>query len=210
MERREFVKYLGATTLLAGSAVVTGQQKAHHWKFEADIAEACGCAIPCPCNFGRRTKMKCEGSRLIQLTNGEIDGFDLSGISFVATFLMGKWTRIYVDDSISEEQQNTFDILLSTAFGGFKKLSHIIERAPLSVKRDEETVIFEVPESTVKISLLPGLDGKPISIEGLPNKAFYNYVQYESVIHKHSSSSGEFSHSGTNGFTSHMVTSGST
>lgn len=209
MKRREFVKYLGATTLLTGPAIATGQKSTHRWQFEANLAEACGCAIPCPCNFGRRTKMKCEGSRLIQLTSGNINGEELSGINFVTTFLMGKWTRIYVDETTSRDQRKAFDLLLNTAFSGFKKLSHTIEYTPLSVEKDSQTLVFEVPESTVKIALLPGLDGNPISIDGLPNKAFYNYVQYESVIHKHASTSGEFSHKGTNGFTSRMITSGS-
>mgnify|MGYP001450790579 CR=1 FL=1 len=209
MKRREFVKFVGAAAFLNTSTLSAGQEKKHSWEFEADVAEACGCAIPCPCNFGRRTKNKCEGSRLIQLTSGNINGKDLTDISFVATFHMGQWTRIYIDETLSSESRAAFDQLLETAFKGFKKLSHIIEYTPLLVEREPDTVFFTVPESTVKIALLPGLDGKPISVNGLPNIAFYEYTQYESVIHKHTSTSGEFSHSGTNGFTSRMIFAGS-
>ena len=44
-------------------------------------------------------------------------------------------------------------------------------------------------------------------VNGLPSKAFYEYVQFESVVHTHKSESDEWSYEGTNGFTSKMIVS---
>ena len=79
---------------------------------------------------------------------------------------------------------------------------------PLTVSRSAETVSFETPEIEVKMKLLKGMDGKAIKISGLPSPAFYDYTQYESVAHHHKGGDREWSHSGTNGFTSRMVVSG--
>lgn len=58
------------------------------------------------------------------------------------------------------------------------------------------------------MKLMPGIDGQPIRISGLPNPAYADYVQYESVVHRHSSPDGNWDYSGTNGFTSVMRSAG--
>jgi hypothetical protein len=58
------------------------------------------------------------------------------------------------------------------------------------------------------MALLPGLDGGPIRIDGLPSNAFHQYVQYESVVHEHHGPDLDWSYSGTNGFRSEMRASG--
>jgi hypothetical protein len=52
------------------------------------------------------------------------------------------------------------------------------------------------------------LDGGRIVITGLPNPAYREYVQHESVVHTHRSTDAEWSYSGTNGFRSVMRTNG--
>ena len=83
-----------------------------------------------------------------------------------------------------------------------------MQRVPLTVNRTAETVSFNSPSSQVEMKLLKGLDGKAIKITGLPSPVFFDYTQYESVVHKHTGGEREWSHSGTNGFTSRMVVSG--
>jgi hypothetical protein len=208
MKRRQF--NLGVGAAIAAPAVLNtaaAAAAAPSWSLTADVAESCSCEIPCPCNFGRPTELRCDGSRLIQITEGSVGGADLAGISFIATFEMRKWTRIYVDESLSEAQMQAFDKIFPIAFKGFHKLMRSMERVPLTVERTAETVRFSVPASTVEIKLLKGIDGKSITIDGLPSPAFFNYKQYESVVHTHKSEDAEFSHSGTNGFTSKMIVS---
>jgi hypothetical protein len=210
MKRRRFNLCLGvavAVPTILGTEVMA--DAGSQWSIIADVAESCSCEIPCPCNFGRPTTDRCDGSRLIQITEGNIDGADLAGISFVATFEMREWVKLYVDETLSNVQMRAFANILPAAFSGFHKLTHLMELVPLTVARADDTVRFSVPASTVEIKLLRGKDGKPITIDGLPSPAFYNYTQYESVIHTHTSSSAKYSYSGTNGFTSKMIVSSS-
>lgn len=207
MNRREFngaIASAAAASLFSHGAIAAGTP----WIFHADVAESCSCEIPCPCNFGRRTDLKCEGSRLIQIREGHLGDHDLAGINFIATFDMGNWVRLYVDEGMNAAQREGFEKILPIAFGGFKKLSKSTEFVPLAVTRGDDKVRFEVPASTVEILMMRGLNDEPIRINGLPSPVFHNYVQYKSLVHKHTSEGGSFSHEDTNGFTSRMIVSG--
>jgi len=209
MKRREFTLALGAAAaapaVLNSAAAATS---APTWSFTADVAESCSCKIPCPCNFGRPTDSRCLGSRLIQITAGNIGEADLAGISFVVTFEMDKWTRIYVDETLGDAQMRAFDKIFPIAFADLYKSMRSLQKVPLNVERTAETVRFSVPASTVEIKLLKGINGKSITIDGLPTPDLFDYTQYESVVHTHKSEDAEFSHTGTNGFTSRMIVSG--
>ena len=209
MKRRDFNTVLGAVAV-APVILGTGRDAdaASEWSLVANIAECCSCEIPCPCNFGRPTKLRCDGNRLIEITKGQVDGADLVGIRFVATFEMGKWTRIYADERMNDAQTKAFDAIMPLAFGGFLRLSRSVERVSLNVTRTDELIAFFIPASEVEMKPLVGLDGSRITISGLPSNVFHDYVQYESVKHTHKGQGREWSHSGTNGFTSRMVASG--
>jgi len=208
MKRRDFNTVLGAVAI--APAILGSARNAHaasEWSLEANIAECCSCEIPCPCNFGKPTKQRCDGNRLIEITEGQVDGADLAGIRFLATFEMGKWTRIYVDDRLTDAQTAAFDAIMPLAFGGFLRLSRSVQRVPLTVERTSDLIAISTPASEVEMKPLAGLDGSRIKISGLPSNVFHDYVQYESVKHTHTGYEREWSHSGTNGFTSRMVAS---
>lgn len=207
IKRREFNQLLGlgaAIPTLLGSAGVKANSA---WSLTADVAECCSCEIPCPCNFGRPTELRCDGSRLIQIREGHAGDQNLAGISFIATFEMREWAKLYVDETLSDEQMAAFESIMPLAFKGFQKLRKSMQRVPLLVKRTADTVSFDSPASQVEMKLLKGLDGKPIKISGLPSPVFFDYTQYESVVHMHQGEERQWSHSGTNGFTSRMVVS---
>ena len=204
MKRREFSKLLG-TAAIAPAWLTREAAAAAQWSLIADIAECCSCEIPCPCNFGRPTSLRCDGNRLIEITEGRVDGRNLAGIRFLVTFEMGKWTRIHVDDRLTEEQNASFDAIMPLAFGGFLRLAQSVERVPLTVLRSKELIRFSTPESQVEMKPLAGLNGAPISISGLPSNVFHDYVQYVSVRHVHSGPDRQWSHADTNGFTSRML-----
>lgn len=209
MKRRDFNTVLGAVAIapaILGSAGAADATSA--WSLVANIAECCSCEIPCPCNFGRPTEIRCDGNRLIEITEGQVDGADLAGIRFLATFEMGKWTRIYVDERLDDAQTKACDAIMPLAFGGFLRLSRSVERVPLKVTRSSDLIAFSAPASEVEMKPLVGLGGGRITISGLPSDVFHDYVQYESVKHIHKGQDREWSHSGTNGFTSRMVASG--
>ena len=147
-------------------------------------------------------------NEMVRFSVPDYGGVDLSGVSFIVTFEMREWSKIYVDDRINDAQMEALEQLLPVAFSGFHRGMRSLQRVPLSIERTNEMVRFSVPESTVEIRLMRGLDGEPITIDGLPSPAYVDYTQYQSVVHTHSSSDTEFSHSGTNGFTSRMEVSG--
>jgi len=72
----------------------------------------------------------CYGNHLIRIREGEMEGARLAGISFLVTFHMGRWTRIYLDESLDAPRQAAFDALLPVAFAGFTNLARTRERAP--------------------------------------------------------------------------------
>jgi hypothetical protein len=213
MLRRDFSKILGvaaAGPLLHPARALardSRREPRRRWELRADLAECCSCDIPCSCNFGRPESV-CQGTRLIRIREGQLEGADLAGISFVVTFFMRNWTRLYIDDSLTATQYDTLDRLLPVAFAGFAGAARVQDRVPLSIREGTETFAFSVPESRVEMRLLPGLDGEPIRITGLPNPAYRDYVQYESVVHEHEGPDLQWSHSGTNGFRSVMRASG--
>ncbi len=174
----------------------------------ADLAECCSCEIPCPCNFGLPTELRCDGNRLIEIRSGHFEGADLTGIRFLVTFLMGNWTRIHIDESMTPAQQETFDRMFPVIFAGFDRLARSKHRVPFTVERGDGTLRFSVPESSVDMALLPGLSGERIEVNGLPNPAYHEYVQYRAVDHRHSSADATWEYVGTNGFTSVMRVSG--
>jgi hypothetical protein len=210
VKRRDFGKLIGAAAMvpvLRPMRALTEERRA--WSLVADVSECCSCEIPCSCNFGRPEQdAPCHGSRLIQIREGQLDGAPLAGISFVVTFYMGQWTRLYIDDSMSAEQLATADRLLPVAFAGFDRGARFKEPVPLTVERGPDRLRFSVPESSVEMRLMPGLGGEPIRITGLPNPAYRDYVQYESVVHTHDGPDRSWSYSGTNGFQSVMRASG--
>ena len=204
---RNVMTCLAAVVLSMGAPTKNVAATAQEWSVAADVAESCSCDVSCPCNFGQPTASRCDGSRLIAIDEGHYGGVDLSGVTFIVTFEMREWSKIYVDDRISDVQMEALEQLLPVAFGGFHRGMRSLQRVALTIERTEDMVRFSVPESTVEIQLMRGIDGQPITIDGLPSPAFVDYTQYQSVVHTHSSSDAEFSHSGTNGFTSRMEVS---
>ncbi len=208
MKRRNFNRLLSAA---AFAPALLGKSRkalaAGEWSLTADVAECCSCEIPCPCNFGRPTTLRCDGNRLIEIREGHVEDLDLAGVRFLVAFEMGQWTRLYVDDELSDSQNAAFDAILPLAFAGFQRGARSIERVPLSVSRSADLVRFAAPQSEVEMRPLRGLDGELIRIDGLPSNAFFGYVQYESVRHVHTGPERQWSHSGTNGFTSQMIAS---
>jgi hypothetical protein len=195
--------------LAVASIVLTGltDQSAAppSWHVTATVAESCSCTVSCPCNFGGEpTKTPCEGNRLIAIKAGHYEDVDLAGVSFLVTFTMRSWSKIYVSDAVSDRQMRAVEALLPIAFAGFHRGMLSFAKAPITMDITEKRVRFSGPESSVEMEVLSGFGGKPVKVMNLPSAAFQDYTQYKSVSHKHASDKATFSYSGTNGFTSTM------
>src|SRR5690606_36729865 len=114
----------------------------------------------------------------------------------------------YVDESLSGTQMEAYERVKTLAFVGFGWLALSEERVPVSVDCGRDRFSFSRPASEVEMKRLPGIDGEPIRISGLPSNVFFDYVQYESVRHIHRGGEREWSYSGTTGFVSRLVASG--
>jgi len=176
-----------------------------NWHLTATVAESCSCTVSCPCNFGGEpTKNPCEGNRLISIRSGHYEDVDLAGVSFLVTFTMRSWSKIYVSDKVSDRQMAAVEALLPIAFAGFHRGMLSFTKAPITMDVTEKRVRFSGPESSVDMEVLSGFGGKPVKVLNLPSAVFQDYTQYKSVTHKHASDKTTFSYSGTNGFTSTM------
>ena len=175
------------------------------WHITATVAESCSCTVSCSCNFGGEpNRNPCEGNRLIAIKSGHYENVDLGGVSFLVTFTMRSWSKIYVSDKVSPAQEKAVEALLPIAFAGFHRGMLSFTKAPITMEISDKRVTFAGPESSVDMEVMRGFDGKSVKILNLPNPAYQDYTQYRSVSHKHSSDKATWSHSGTNGFTSTM------
>src|SRR5256885_8486395 len=156
------------------------------WHVTATVAESCSCTVSCPCNFGGEpNRNPCEGNRLISITSGRYDDVDLKGVSFLVTFTMRAWSKIYVSDRVSDRQMAAVEALLPIAFAGFHRGMLSFTRAPITMDITESRVTFSGPESSVEMEVMRGFGGKPVKIMNLPNPAYQDYTQYKSVSHTH-------------------------
>ena len=175
------------------------------WHITATVAESCSCTVSCPCNFGGEpSRNPCEGTRLIAIKSGHYEDVDLAEVSFLVTFTMRTWSKIYVSDKVSDRQMAAVEALLPIAFAGFHRGMLSFTKAPITMNIAESRVIFSGPESSVEMDVIRGFGGKPVQVLNLPSPAFQGYTQYRSVSHTHKSGQHTFSHTGTNGFTSTM------
>src|SRR5947209_13126621 len=196
------------TVLIAAVLVFTlisapPRAAAPNWHVTATVAESCSCTIACPCNFGGNpNRNPCEGNRLIAIRSGHYEDVDLAGVSFLVTFTMRDWSKIYVSDTVTGRQMAAVEALLPIAFAGFHRGMLSFTKAPITMDITESRVTFSGPESSVEMEVMRGFGGKPVKIMNLPNPAYQDYTQYKSVSHTHASAKATWSHSGTNGFTS--------
>ena len=198
-------RMLIAAVLLVTAISVPPRAAAPNWHVTATVAESCSCTISCPCNFGGNpNRNPCEGNRLIAITSGHYETTDLAGVSFLVTFTMRNWSKIYLSDKVSAQQEKAVEALLPVAFAGFHRGMLSFTKAPITMDITEKRVRFSGPESSVDMEVMSGFGGKPVQIKNLPNPAYQDYTQYKSVAHKHASDKATWSHSGTNGFTSTM------
>ena len=196
---------IAAVSICLLAATAPPRATAPAWHVTATVAESCSCTVSCPCNFGGEpTKNPCEGNRLIAIRSGHFEDVDLAGVSFLVTFTMRSWSKIYVSDKVTDGQMAAVESLLPIAFAGFHRGMLSLTKGPITMDITEKRVRFSGPESSVDMEVLSGFGGKPVKVMNLPSPVFQDYTQYKSVSHKHASDKATFSYSGTNGFTSTM------
>src|SRR5258705_8808012 len=143
--------------LALGIFVATAPPRAAepNWHLTATVAESCSCTVSCPCNFGGEpNRNPCEGNRLISITSGHYEDVDLKGVSFLVTFTMRTWSKIYVSDRVSDKQMAAVEALLPIAFAGFHRGMLSFTKAPITMSITESRVTFAGPESSVEMEVM--------------------------------------------------------
>src|SRR3954453_23924656 len=111
-----------AAAIIALVATAPPRAAEPNWHLIATVAESCSCTISCPCNFGGSpNRNPCEGNRLIAITSGHYEDVDLAGVSFLVTFTLREWSKIYVSDKVSARQMAAVEALMPIAFAGFHR-----------------------------------------------------------------------------------------
>jgi len=99
------------------------------WRLEGTYFESCSCDAVCPCTWSaftaKATFDRCRALLTYHVDSGEIDGVDVSGLSF-AFFLdtppimaEGNWrVGVYLDDAASHGQAEQLGAVLSGQLGG--------------------------------------------------------------------------------------------
>jgi hypothetical protein len=99
------------------------------WRLEGTYFESCSCDAVCPCTWSaltaKATLDRCLALLAYHVASGEINGVDVSGLSF-ALFLdtppvmsEGNWrVGVYLDDGASDSQAEQLGAVLSGQLGG--------------------------------------------------------------------------------------------
>src|SRR5438309_7410969 len=123
------------------------------WKLQGSYFETCSCNVVCPCTASfalGATLDRCRVTLVFNVTSGEVDGTDVSGLKVAAVadtpkvMSEGNWRLgVFIDAAASDEQAAKLGGVFSGALGGpMEALGPLIgeslgvERAPIEVRED--------------------------------------------------------------------------
>jgi hypothetical protein len=123
------------------------------WKLEGTYFECCSCEVVCPCTASLALGAdydRCRVTLVFSVTDGEVDGTDVSGLTVAAVadtpkvMSDGDWRLgVFIDDAASEEQAEKLGAVFGGQLGGpMEALAPLIgenlglERAPIEVREE--------------------------------------------------------------------------
>jgi hypothetical protein len=123
------------------------------WKLEGTYFETCSCDVICPCTASLSlgaTYDRCNVTLVFNVTEGEVDGTDVGGLTVAAVcdtpkvMTDGNWRLgVFIDDKASDEQAEKLGAVFGGQLGGpMEALGPLIgenlgmERAPIEVRED--------------------------------------------------------------------------
>ena len=123
------------------------------WKIEGTYFETCSCDVVCPCtaslSFGA-TNDYCRATLVFHITDGEVEGTDVSGLTVAAiadtpkVMSEGNWRLgVFIDDKASDEQAEKLGGVFGGQLGGpMEALGPLVaenlgvERAPIEIREE--------------------------------------------------------------------------
>src|SRR2546429_1878572 len=142
------------------------------WRLDGTYFESCSCDAVCPCTWSaltaKATLDRCRALLAYHVESGEIDGVDVSGLSF-ALFLdtppvmaEGNWrVGVYLDDAASDSQAEQLGAGLSRQLGGPPAMLGPLISEMLGVEKGPITYSEDGRGHHVRIG-----DGVDVGLEG--------------------------------------------
>jgi hypothetical protein len=158
------------------------------WSLEGSYSETCSCQLICPCNASLAngaTNDFCRVVLVFNITNGEVEGTDVSGLKVAAiadtpkVMTDGNWRLgVFVDSVASDEQADKLMAVFGGQLGGpMEALGPLVgenlgvERAPFEVRDDglrHSVRIGDAIEFEIEDIVPFGVDtGQPVRLTGM-------------------------------------------
>jgi len=123
------------------------------WNLEGTYFETCSCEVVCPCTASLALGAdydRCRVALVFNITNGDVEGTDVSGLALVAVadtpkvMTDGNWKLgVFIDDKASDEQAEKLGAVFGGQLGGpMEALGPLIgenlgvERASIEIRED--------------------------------------------------------------------------
>ncbi len=147
------------------------------YSLEGRLLEVCNCNTLCPCWVGDDPDNgTCDGTLAWSIDKGEIDGVDVSGLSFAAlahipgNILQGQWkVMAFVDERATKQQEDAILAVWTGKKGGpVADLAQLIgevvdvQRVPFRFEVDNGKGFLKIGNSvSAELEPFRGPDGKP-------------------------------------------------
>ena len=123
------------------------------WKLEGTYFETCSCEVVCPCTASLALGADndyCRATLVFNVTDGEVDGTDVSGLTVAAiadtpkVMSEGNWRLgVFIDAAASDEQADKLGAVFGGQLGGpMEALGPLVsenlgvQRAPIDVREE--------------------------------------------------------------------------
>jgi hypothetical protein len=158
------------------------------WSVKGTYIETCSCDLFCPCNVSLAhgaTYDYCRVTLVFNITEGEVEGTDVSGLKVAAiaespkVMTDGNWRLgVFIDDTASDEQAEKLVGVFTGQLGGpMEALApHIgenlgVERAPIEIQEDglrHSVKLGDVIDFEIEDVVPFGVEtGEPVRIVGM-------------------------------------------
>jgi hypothetical protein len=185
-------------------AFVAPKEAAVSWNVKGRFVETCSCELMCPCNLSLdhgATYDFCRVTLVFDVTEGEVDGTDVSGLKVAAiadtpkVMSEGNWrVGVFVDEKATDEQADKLVGVFSGQLGGpMSALGPLVgemlgvERAPFEVEHDglrHRVRIGDAIEFEIEDIVPFGVEtGEPVRFQGMFHPVGSNLTMAEA---KHS------------------------
>jgi hypothetical protein len=160
------------------------------WKLEGDFYENCSCDAICPCTWSNLAREAtrddyCRFALAFDVDDGEIDGVDVSGRSFVMiadtppNMADGNWkVGVIVDDGANEEQVGKLGQVLSGDLGGPPAALGPFLGEFLGIEQGSISIEHDGKNHRIKVGDLVDYSGERVTIESGDQVTLTNIVAH--------------------------------